>query len=176
MNITKKQIQLIHIAKQQLNIDDDIYMDILSNYNVSSSKDLSYNQAEALLRHLRSKGFKVIKKRHKVKLNNKTVKLASIAQFKLIDVLKANIVWKVSYEAWLENRMGLKKVLTSKEASKVIEGMKGMLNINTNYTEFLRLPFPNNYNIENVADKWYFDCVDNKLIHICEGEICQIIQ
>lgn len=60
--INKKQIQLIHIAKQQLNIDDDLYRDILqNNFNVSSSKELTNIQAEQLLRFFRSKGFRIAK-------------------------------------------------------------------------------------------------------------------
>ena len=76
MSITKKQIQLIHIAKQQLSIDDDTYKELLANYNVTSSKDLTQFQAEHLLRHLRSKGFKIVKPaRNKAKMHNKVIKL-----------------------------------------------------------------------------------------------------
>lgn len=177
MNITKKQIQLIHIAKQQLCIDDDTYQDILANYNVKSSKDLSKFQAEHLLRHLRSKGFRIVKTtRNKAKIGDKTIKLASTSQLKLIEVLKANIIWKVSFESWLNTRMKMKKILSSKDAAKVIEGLKGMLNIKTKHIEFLMLPFPAGYDIETLQNQWFFDILDNKLIYVENGEICRVIK
>lgn len=177
MNITKKQIQLIHIAKQQLCIDDDTYQDILANYKVKSSKDLSKFQAEHLLRHLRSKGFRIVKTaRNKAKIGDKTIKLASTSQLKLIEVLKANIIWKVSFESWLNTRMKMKKILSSKDAAKVIEGLKGMLNIKTKHIEFLMLPFPAEYDIETLQNQWFFDILDNKLIYIENGEICRVIK
>lgn len=177
MSITKKQIQLIHIAKQQLCIDDDTYKELLANYNVTSSKDLTQFQAKHLLRHLRSKGFKIVKPaRNKAKIGGKTIKLASTAQLKLIEVLKSNIVWKVSFESWLNTRMKIKKILTSKDAAKVIEGLKGMLNITTKHIEFLMLPFPAGYDIESLQNQWFFDILDNKLIYIKNGEICRVIK
>ncbi len=176
--INKKQIQLIHIAKQQLNIDDDLYRDILqNNFNVSSSKELTNIQAEQLLRFFRSKGFRIVKPAHnKAKLGNKTIKIASPAQFKLIEVLKSNIVWKISYEAWLNNWMKIKRVITSRDAAKVIEGLKGMLGINTKHIEFLMLPFPTGLDLNSLKNQWFFDILENKLIYVEDGDICRIIK
>lgn len=177
MLITRKQIQLIHIAKQQLCIDDDTYKELLANYNVESSKDLTSIQAEYLLRHLRSKGFKIVKPaRNKVKMYNKVIKLASPAQHKLINILKANIYWQVSFESWLNKRMKMKTILTSKDASKVIEGLKGMLNIKTKHIEFLSLPFPQNYDLETLQNQWFFDILENRLVFVENGEICKILK
>lgn len=177
MSITKKQIQLIHIAKQQLSIDDDTYKELLANYNVTSSKDLTQFQAEHLLRHLRSKGFRIVKTaRNKAKIGGKTIKLASPAQLKLIEVLKSNIVWKVSFESWLNKRMKIKNILTSKDAAKVIEGLKGMLNIKTKHIEFLSLPFPQSYDLETLQNQWFFDILENRLVFVENGEICKILK
>ncbi len=56
---TKKQIQIIHIAKQQLGLDDATYREILAGYGVKSSKDLTYNQAQWLIKHFQKAGFKI---------------------------------------------------------------------------------------------------------------------
>ena len=173
----KKQIQLIHIAKQQLNIDDDTYRELLQDkFKVSSSKDLSERSADSLLSLFKEKGFKVIKKKPvRIKQGDKIVVLASSSQRALIDVLKSNIVWRVSYDSWLKQRMKIKKVLTVNDARKVIEGLKGMLGITTHDIEFLNLPFPQNYNIDDKINNWVFDTVNKKLIHVKNGEICRII-
>lgn len=177
MNITKKQIQLIHVAKQQLNIDDETYKEILSNYKVDSSKELNNIQADHLLRFFRSKGFKKSKiVRNKIKKGNKVIKLASSAQYKLIEVLKANIVWKVSFESWLHNRMKIQRILTCKEASIVIEGLKGILGIKTKHIEFLTLPFPQSYDLETLQNQWFFDILESRLVFVENGEICKILK
>ncbi|APF16974.1 protein of unknown function DUF1018 [Caldithrix abyssi DSM 13497] len=56
---TKKQIQIIHIAKQQLGIDEDTYRDILGQYGVKSSKDLTPEQAKGLIRYFQKFGFRI---------------------------------------------------------------------------------------------------------------------
>jgi hypothetical protein len=57
MKITKEQIKIIHIAKNQLKISDDNYKDILSSFNVSSSKDLSYQNANEVIEAFKKLGF-----------------------------------------------------------------------------------------------------------------------
>ncbi|HOV99269.1 MAG TPA: regulatory protein GemA [Bacteroidota bacterium] len=64
MEITKKQIQLIHIAKSQLKLDDETYRAMLAGFGVESSKDLDYSDAEKLLDQLRSAGFKISPKKN----------------------------------------------------------------------------------------------------------------
>ena len=57
----RKQIQLIHIAKHQLRIDDDTYRTMLraiSGEPVTSSTQLSAAGLEKILRHLKKQGFK----------------------------------------------------------------------------------------------------------------------
>ena len=63
----KKSIQLIHIAKGQLQISEDDYRGILAHrYNgKSSSLDLSQRQADDLIHHFKSLGFKVRRKKAK---------------------------------------------------------------------------------------------------------------
>lgn len=54
---TKKQIQLIHIAKAKLNLDDDAYRALLwDRCRVRSSKELTRAQATKLIDELAHKG------------------------------------------------------------------------------------------------------------------------
>lgn len=115
MNADKKQLQLIHIAKAQLDIDDDMYRETLQyRYNVSSAKDLSYNQAADFIGFLTEKGFKFKKKKAplKAKKAGNVVELATPAQHRLIEVLKNNIVWKK--ESGLKLRKLSQKTMLSK--------------------------------------------------------------
>lgn len=52
-------IALLHIAKKDLGLDDDIYRDILEQQTGQrSAKDLTLKQLEQVLRYFASKGFK----------------------------------------------------------------------------------------------------------------------
>ncbi|BDQ03510.1 regulatory protein GemA [Ignavibacterium sp.] len=52
MEINKKQISKIHLLKNQLHLSDEEYGAALESYEVSSSKDLSYEQAADLIKKL----------------------------------------------------------------------------------------------------------------------------
>lgn len=174
MNINPKQLQLIHIAKSQLNIDDETYKEtLLAKFNVRSSKELTYYQATLFLDHLKRAGFKIKRKKTTVKMGSKVITMATAAQRALIEVLKANIVWKVSYQAWLEKRMKIKKIVTCAEAFKVIEGLKGMLKITTPIIAMKALPFPYTPELKLFINKktgeiqkfcWMFDTKSSRLI------------
>jgi len=59
MSISKAVLSKIHIARQQLGMDDDIYRALLGRVaGVRSSKDLSSRQASAVLREFERLGFK----------------------------------------------------------------------------------------------------------------------
>lgn len=170
----KKQLQLIHIAKNQLGLDDDTYIDTLQyRYNVSSSKDLTYNQASALIAMFIKNGFRIPKKREKttIKKHNKVIRLATPTQYKLIEVLKKNIVWKYEngYELYIQKRFKIDKVISIDDAFKVINGLKGILGIKTNIIEMQALPFPFNpdrFKFSNDGTAWVFDIENKKLIKI----------
>jgi len=61
---TPAQLAVIHIAKKQLNLTDENYSDILSGFildsgeKAASSKQLSYDQAEALIHIFVKLGYK----------------------------------------------------------------------------------------------------------------------
>lgn len=170
----KKQIQLIHIAKQQLALDDETYRETLEyRYNVTSAKDLSYNQASNFIGFLSEKGFKFKKKNKplKAKKADNIIELATPAQHKLIDVLKNNIVWKVEngYELYIKKRLKINKVITKADAFKVINALKGMLGITTKIIELQALPFPWNPETKwfnNLGWAWFFDISKGILIKL----------
>jgi len=55
--IGKKEIQIIHVAKNQLMMNKEEYQDFLSTFGVSTSKDLSYLQYDGLMQKFRAAGF-----------------------------------------------------------------------------------------------------------------------
>lgn len=173
-NADKKQLQLIHIAKTQLALDDETYRETLQyRYNVSSSKDLTYNQASNFIGFLSEKGFKFKKKSRtlKAKKADNVIELATPAQHRLIDVLKNNIVWKVEngYELYIQKRLKINKVITKSDAFKVINALKGMLGINTKIIELQALPFPWNPETKwfnNLGWAWFFDISKSRLVKL----------
>ena len=170
----KKQLQLIHIAKQQLGLDEDMYRETLEyRYNVSSSKDLTYNQASNFIGFLSEKGFKFKKKTKslKAKKADNIIELATPAQHRLIEVLKNNIVWKYDngYELYIQKRLKINKVITKADAFKVINALKGMLGITTKIIELQALPFPWNPDAKwfnNLEFAWFYDLSKNKLVKL----------
>ena len=176
--ITAIQIKLIHIAKHQLNIEDDIYVDILQErYNVSSSTKLSKNEADNLLGFFKEKGFKSRKKKLSITKNGKIITLVKTPQLTLIEILKANIVWRNEngYQLWLQKRMKIKKIITMNDAQKVIEGLKGMIGIDSKIIINRELPF--SYNTDQVIASntgkglmWYYDFTNQKLVAYSNSE------
>ena len=58
-NVKQREIQLIHIAKQQLGMDDSTYRDMLwSVARVKSSTELDFAGRKKVLDHLKACGFK----------------------------------------------------------------------------------------------------------------------
>ncbi|MEI7456568.1 MAG: regulatory protein GemA [Nitrosomonadales bacterium] len=59
-DLARREIQLIHVARSQLAIDDDTYRTLLHDrYGVASSKDMDWKQRKLLLDHFKTCGFKV---------------------------------------------------------------------------------------------------------------------
>lgn len=59
MTLTKNQIKVLHVAKGQLALDDDMYRDSLeANAGVRSAKDLDYQGFKAVMEHFERCGFK----------------------------------------------------------------------------------------------------------------------
>ena len=61
--ISKAQIGLLHVAKSELKLDDDIYRDMLENVaGVSSAVDLPRSKFDNVLSHLKASGFEIKRK------------------------------------------------------------------------------------------------------------------
>ncbi len=59
-DLARREIQLIHVARQQLGIDDDTYRTLLNDrFGVASSKNMDWKQRKRLLDHFKACGFKV---------------------------------------------------------------------------------------------------------------------
>jgi hypothetical protein len=129
--ITKKQIILIHLALNQLKISREQYEIMLSDYWAKSSVDLSFKDAEHLIDRFVKLGFKIVTK-HTPRPSRKgtnIIDLTSPQQLALIEHLREEIRWHVEdgYFRWLRKWLKKDRITTSREASRVIEGLKGML-------------------------------------------------
>jgi phage gp16-like protein len=70
-DVKRREIQLIHIAKQQLGMDDDSYRGILWTVcRVKSSTELDFVGRKKLLDHMKSCGFKVASNKNAGKPSN----------------------------------------------------------------------------------------------------------
>jgi hypothetical protein len=135
LNITTKQIACIRTLASKTGMSDAEYRKMLGQYGVNSTKDLSIGQAGSIIDRLRgSKGGK-----SRIKDDSATER-----QMHLIGILRDNIDWKdvKGFEKWLAGRMHLFTIRTKQEASRVIEGLKGILKIDTAVIELKALPFP----------------------------------
>ena len=123
----KKYIQLIHVAKSKLGLDDDVYRDILTNTTgKNSTKDMNISELVRVLNRLKSNGFTV---------QPQTKEMADTPQNNLILHLwntlhQKGIVKNQSEQALLKfiqrHFKELKSLneLTSYQASKIIEHLK----------------------------------------------------
>lgn len=133
-DIRKRELAHIHIAKQQLGMDDDTYRQMLWTVaRVNSAGDLDWKGRKDVLDHLKSKGFKV-----KPSKNAKTTRpLASDEQSKKIralwlDLHTAGAVRDPSEKALATyvkrmSKVGALQWLSSAQASAVIESLKSWL-------------------------------------------------
>lgn len=133
-DIRKRELAHIHIAKQQLGMDDDTYRQMLWTVaRVKSAGDLDWKGRKDVLDHLKSKGFKV-----KPSKNAKTTRpLASDEQSKKIralwlDLHTAGAVRDPSEKALATyvkrmSKVGALQWLSSAQASAVIESLKAWM-------------------------------------------------
>lgn len=132
--ITRKQIQLIHVAKGDLGLDDDTYRDMLHGmFGAESSKDLTAAQADQLLDEFKARGFRVVSRHPRPAKRAKgqnVVHLASQAEIDKLNAVAGLIKWQYAdgLQRFLERRVGIKggKVRTAGEAFRAIEALKKM--------------------------------------------------
>ena len=131
--INSIQIKIIHVAKNQLKIDDDLYRSMLRQwFDAASSKELTYEQASTFINELKKKGFKIKRSGRRLRgiKSPNLIQLASPQELKLIEHLKQDIRWQYhdGFKRWIKRRFGIERIKTRKEAQKIIEGLKAMRN------------------------------------------------
>jgi len=150
--IDATQIKLIHIARTQLGLSDDDYRLIISTQTKgkkSSSKNLTYFEADGLINYFVKLGFKVqsnyirtsgaARRQRWAHANARRASvqqrpanlfvLPSADQIKMINALAGQVEWKVKggFHLWMQKYFNINMVATDVEASNVIEGLKKLL-------------------------------------------------
>lgn len=129
-----KLIQLIHIAKGQLGLDDDTYRHALHSVTgQSSTKQMTIKQLNDVLDHFKAKGFKVkpAKKAGKVKqADDNQSKMIRSLWIQLHKVGKVRNPSEAALAKYVERQTGKSALqfLSTKDASRVIESLKKWLN------------------------------------------------
>lgn len=137
---TNSQIKKIHTLKNVLGIDDDLYRELLCEYGVSSSKDLTYKDAitftEKLEHNAVANGI-WIKKPKKYAGLNRDKEMATGSQIRMIEGLWRELSYfdddkfaKKSLRKFLSKTHKVDDVMfiTKDKASKVINSIIAMKN------------------------------------------------
>jgi hypothetical protein len=112
-------------------------------YKASSCTDLTYFQASRLIDHFKALGFKIPKRKKYTKgtsaiqdhlpprrdMPPNVFVLPTRDQLDMIDALAGQIIWKLEdgFQRWLAKYIKVSRVTTAVQASRAIEGLKGML-------------------------------------------------
>ena len=129
-NKKTKLIQLIHVGKKHLGLDDDLYCEVLESCTgKSSSKEMTPKQLQAVLDRMKQLGFE-IESKNKTGVQN----LADDAQSKLIrhlwlELYTAGQVRNSSEKAlatFVENKVGVSALqfLSTKNADMIITHLR----------------------------------------------------
>lgn len=129
--INNKQKALLHVARQQLGLEDDIYRLILeTEAGVSSAKDLTPEGFDRVMVRMEALGFepRLRYQRHRATKPNPD-ETVTPAQQKRINDLYEELGWKESKRRQGFNRrvVGKPWPQTREEAIKIIEALKAML-------------------------------------------------
>ena len=136
------QRQMIGYFRKLLKVNEDIYYDILATYNVASSKDLSYSQANEILLNLKHKAIEAgvyIPKTstYKTKYDNMSGRLGmgTPKQLRKIDIMWKSVSNQTTEEKkekslnkFLNKITGKERLqfLTQTDISKVIKALEMM--------------------------------------------------
>jgi hypothetical protein len=130
--ITDKQLKLIWTLARQLGMDGDLLHSIVFYATGKDSlKKLSALEAAAIIDVLIEDGAKVKKKRKpRRELPENVVELVTGEQIRLIEYLVDQLGWNHPEQLKGFNKKVIKKerIATKQEASKIIEGLKAILN------------------------------------------------
>jgi hypothetical protein len=130
--ITGKQLKIIWTLARQLGMDSELLHDMVFQVTGKDSfKKLSVWEAAAIIDGLVDDGAKVRKKRKpRRSLPENVVELLTGKQIRLIEYLLDQLGWNDPEQLKGFNRRVIKKerICTKQEASKIIEGLKSMVN------------------------------------------------
>jgi len=133
--ITGKQLKIIWTLARQLGMDSEVLHEMVFQVTGKDSlKKLSVSEAAGVIEGLVDDGAKARRKRKpRRKLPANVVELITGEQIRLIEYLVDQLGWDNPKQLTGFNRRVIKKerILTNKEASKVIEGLKAMVNRKT---------------------------------------------
>lgn len=142
--ITKPQIRAIRARQHKIGMDDPTYRALLDReFSATSTKDLDMTQGNRLMQiifgKINAQGQEKIPKSSKPRpIRNraakdtsdkgKVVTLQTLLQRRLIAALTKEIVWRSAggFDAWLSASLGIDRVVTSQQAAKAINGLKGL--------------------------------------------------
>ena len=136
--VIPRQIKKIHTLKKMLGIDEDLYKEMLSDFGVNSSKNLSFDAANIFIEQLESVAIsKNLWKKNPLKYEDlvRDSEMATPAQLRLIEVLWGQTICsdtpksrKKALRTFLQKKFKNDDVmfLTRKKASSVINGIKEM--------------------------------------------------
>lgn len=124
-----KYIKLIHIAKSQLNLDDDTYRHLLLNVTKkTSTKDMTVWELEKILTNMKLKGFKVksSKKTGKITATEPVHKKIRSLWLELADAGEVKNRSEKAINSYVKRITGVEVMdwLTQKQAMTVIESLK----------------------------------------------------
>lgn len=142
INATQKK--LIHIAKAQLKLSDADYRALLVQFSPTSwdmpadkpsCVHMTYEEASNLIKHFKTLGFKIMAKRtpsRRGTINHAPTNITSLPspqQLAKIQHLRADVRWFVpeGYHLWMRKFLKKDRITTSKEASNIIQALRGML-------------------------------------------------
>lgn len=125
-------IQLIHIAKKQLNLDDDTYRQLLLNTTKkTSTTDMTVWELEKILHNMKLKGFKVksSKKTGKITATEPVHKKIRSLWLELADAGEVKNRSEKAINSYVKRIIGVEVMdwLTNKQAMVVIESLKSWL-------------------------------------------------
>jgi len=136
--ITNAQIKKIHALKKALNIDDDLYKELLLEFDALSSRDLSYQDAAIFISSLEEKAVDIgVWKTYALKYSDLEDRenMASPAQLRMIEAMWREICYfdnddfaKSSLRKFLRGKFNVDDVmfLTKINANKVINAIKSI--------------------------------------------------
>lgn len=124
-----KYIKLIHIAKSQLNLDDDTYRHLLLTVTKkTSTKDMTVWELEKVLHNFKSKGFKVksSKKVEKISATKPVHKKIRSLWLELADAGEVKNRSEKAINSYVKRIVGVEVMdwLNTDQAMKVIESLK----------------------------------------------------